>query len=529
MMTAFRLRLSAMALPLLLARTTDLDAGPQAALDPACLGDIKPPKLFSAEVVGPQALDPGGVAPFGWNPRYGRLSRGGVHYLSANTVRVQMVTDRCTAVRTVRFGSRILTPTHTDGFSYFTQASSVPGYPGRVSHSVSVFFPYGRDGSTEAVAVALGRPLGPRTSETITRSFPVVRVERIEEVKVTAPFGFSQAEVFNIFGKALYRQFNGSANSTVVTTSDGETVRIYGYDPSSMYVNIDSRGVSFGFRFKIDKTCQPRAQVQGRFKLNADFYGISLNWVVSPYANLQSTSGICDLIQLTPLAGLILDGLIEGGEGDVATGVQGRIEEALGSILAGGASIGSLLDGSSSRPGELLVNLKLDAPSIRIQVPYDAFDMARNPTAFPADDVFTILASDLSPPDYTGGGQPATLQSGSNGLPRTGTTDWPNSLTLLRWGSLVLNDAPVARLLARRWDDQIRATYQYTPGCSIATNSWLPSNVSIRFGVNDTASDAQRLRSYWAHGYWVRLFFFDSGATRRCKASGSGPLPPNVP
>jgi len=523
-MNAFRFTFPVVLLTLVVATEV---LGQEAVLDPACLGVITAPKLFSAEIAGPQALDPGGVAPFGWNPRFGRLSRGGVHYVSANTVRVQMVTDHCTAVRTVRFGSRTVTTTNTDGFWYFTQATSVPGYPGRVSHSVSVFFPYDRTGSTDAVAVSVGRPFGTRSSPTITRSFPIVRVDRIEEVNVTAPFGFSQAEVFNTFGRALYQEFNGVTNSTVVNTSDGD-VRIYGYDPGSLSVIVDSRGVKFSFRFMIDKPCQPRATVQGRFRLNADFFGVSLDWVNTPWATLQPTSGICNLIYLTPLAGLILDELIEGGEGDVAAGVQAKVEQALGSIVANAVSIGSLLDGSSTRTGEVLVNLKLAAPSVRIQVPYDAFDMARNPMAFPADDVFTVLASGLSPPDYTAGGQPATLQSGPNGLPRTATTDWPNALTLLRWGSLVLNDAPVARLLARRWDDQIRATYQYTPGCSISTNSWLPGAVSIKFGVNDTVSDAQRIRPFFAHGYWLRVFFFDSGTTRRCRAS-SGPLQNNVP
>jgi hypothetical protein len=241
----------------------------------------------------------------------------------------------------VRFGSRVVTTTNTDGFRFLTQAAPVPGYPGRLAHSVSVFFPYGRDGSTEVLTVAVGRPLASRSSVTLVQRFPIVRVNRVEAAYVTAPIGFSEAEVFNIFGRALYRQFNGSTNSAEITMDDGERVRIYGYDPGSMYVTVDSRGVSFGFRFKIDKPCQPRAHVQGRFKLNADFFGISLNWVVPPYANLQPTTGFCNLLQLTPLVGLVLDNLVGGAEGQIGAGVQGAIEEMLEALLPDAASIGA--------------------------------------------------------------------------------------------------------------------------------------------------------------------------------------------
>lgn len=508
------------------------DAGAQTSgYDPQCLPVRTTPPLFSAEVAGPQTLDPGDVEPFGWNPAFGRLTRGNVHYISANYVRVKLVSDRCSLVSGVLFGSRSVTTSNTDGFYYFTQTQPVPGYPSRVAHSVSVHFPYGREGSTDTVKVTLGRVV--RLSDTIDYSFPVVRVNRVEAINVSAPIGFSQPEVFNMFGKALYEQFGRSANSAVITLSDGERVRIYGYDPNSLFVTIDSRGVSFGFRFRIDKPCQPRAQVQGRFRLNATRGSpISLVWVVEPYTNLQWPP-LCEIAQGIPGIGDIVHWVFfSGAEGQTSAGVAGRIEQAVqDSMSAFDPAIG-FFDGSTTRPGELLVNLALPAASIRIQVPYDAFDMNRTGTAFPPDSAFAILASDLAPADYIGGVPPLLLRSGPNGVPRLGTTDWPNAQTLLRWEQPVWSGAPIGRLLARRSDPQRTLTYQYTPACSIDPESWFAAPVSIRFGVNDTAADAERLRpTPAAHGYWLRIFFFDFGEATRCQQRSSDPivLPPTVP
>src|SRR5262245_12687397 len=95
-------------LALVLADATDVLAqqiSVEPAFDPSCLAERRPPQLFSGEVVGPQTLTADDREPFGWNPAFGRLSRGGVHYVSANYVRVQLVADRCALVSAVRVGS----------------------------------------------------------------------------------------------------------------------------------------------------------------------------------------------------------------------------------------------------------------------------------------------------------------------------------------------------------------------------------------------------------------------------------------
>src|SRR5262245_10126088 len=181
----FRLLL---ALPLLCAAAADARGQIVVSpLDPACLAVRTAPQLVSADVVGPQTLDAQGNPPFGWNPNFGRLSRGTVHYISANYVRVKIVTDRCAQISGVSFGSRALTTTSVDGFWYFTQAADVPGRADQIAYSVSVHFPYGRDGSTDVVTVLVGRVL--RLSGTTEYRFPVVRVKSVQAQNVSAAFG----------------------------------------------------------------------------------------------------------------------------------------------------------------------------------------------------------------------------------------------------------------------------------------------------------------------------------------------------
>ena len=85
--------------------------------------------MISADVVGPKTLLPGDTAPFGWQPESARLTRGGVHYVSADYVHLTLVTDRCTAVSSVRVGSRVVTPTNSNGYFYSDvtrQAQTIP-------------------------------------------------------------------------------------------------------------------------------------------------------------------------------------------------------------------------------------------------------------------------------------------------------------------------------------------------------------------------------------------------------------------
>src|SRR5262249_58080284 len=168
--------------------------------------------------------------------------------------------------------------------------------------------------------------------------------------------------------------------------------------------------------------------------------------------------------------------------------------------------------GSSTRSNELLVNLAFQAPSIRIQVPYDVFDLGRNPTLFPAGETLTLLASGLGVNDYMAGST-TTLWSGPNGVPRARTTTWPNPQTLGRSGYLVWNGQPVAQLLARNVPDitGTSSTFRYTEGCSLRTTTTVVGNRRFRFGVNDTVTDAQRLRAYGTAtpGYALRIVFLN--------------------
>ena len=515
------------AFPLVLARASVTFANPQdGSFDFTCAGPAQPPQLISGEVAGPRTLDSGGVAPPGWDPDFGRLSRGGVHYISANYVHLKLVTDLCTGVLTVRVGARLLTRTNTGGFSYSVQTTPLPGSPARQSHSVLVYFRNLGDGSTDTVRVVVGRPLT-RTSEPLEYSIPVVHVRTVEASNVTAPITFSETELFNTFSKALYGQFNREQNSTVITKANGDQVRIYDYDPTQTGLSVNALGASFSFKFKIDKTCQPQAHVQGRFRLNADFKGVSLDWIVPPYTDLEWPPA-CEILTGIPGIGDIIDWIFfRGAEGEVSAGVRSKIEEAVQAALpTGGNSFNLLLHGSTMQADRLDVHLELPAPSVTIDVPYDAFDMDRSGTAVPLVGSVLLVASDLGPADHVAGGSPQlVLRPGPNGVPRAGAADFPNAHALERSGALVWNGRPVASLLALRASPQGTTLYRYTPGCSIDLDPSAGGPMSLRFGINDTAADAQRLRPNiaWSHSFWARLFFFDYTASQPC-----APKPPVI-
>ena len=525
-MKPFRSMCVALAFPLVLARASVCFGSPQdGSFDFTCAGAAQPPQLISGEVAGPRTLDPGDVAPPSWNPDFGRLSRGGIHYISANYVHIKLVTDSCTGVLTVRVGARLVPRTNTGGLKYSVQTTPLPGSPARQSHSVLVYFPNAGDGSTDTVKVVVGRQLT-RTSEPLEFSIPVVHVRTVEATNVNALIGFSETELFNTFSKALYDQFNREQNSTVITKADGEQVRIYGYDPTQTGLSVNALGASFSFTFKIDKTCQPQAHVQGRFTLNADFSGVSLDWVVPPYTNLQWPPW-CEIVTGIPGIGEIVDWLFfSGAEGEVSAAVRGRIEEAVKAALPAGNSFNLHLHGTVTQADQLLVNLVLPAPSVTINVPYDAFDMDRSGTAVPLGGSVLLVASDLAPADHVAGGSPQfVLRSGPNGVPRAGTADFPNAHALERSGALVWHGKPVASLLTLRSSPQGTTLYRYTPGCSIEVDPSSAGPVSLRLGLNDTAADAQRLRPpvAWSHAYWARLFFFDDTASGQC-----APKPPVI-
>ncbi|NOJ80425.1 hypothetical protein [Myxococcus xanthus] len=481
----------------------------------ACGNAGTTPQIFSNTLMSPAALNVGGGAPANWNPESGRMSRGGIEYVSANGLRFELVTDKCTYIKEVKVGSRVVTPTYTDGYWYSAQDSSYPpADPSRYGYNLWIFFPYLGDGSTNQVTITVGRTSG---SGTATYSFPMVQVDSVEASYVPAPIGFSRAELWNMFGKALYTKFNGATNSTVLTSSDGSTRRIYGYDPNSLQISVTSNGVGFSFKFKTDinNWCDPTIRAYGTFKLNANFSGISVHWVNAPQASLDWPL-LCQAVQVVPILGLIPTLIYDIIESEAANSITSTIESSIIDSLPETTDVQLFLDGSTTRNNELLVNLKLPAPSIKINVPYDAFDMNRSATLFPSGENLTLLASGLGVNDYVAGVTPqTTLYSGPNGVPRYGSTTWPNAQTLSRATNPVWNGLPIARLLARMSPTVVStSTYQYTPGCTFKANN-KSGRASVRFGVNDTATDAQRLRGIFgaAPGYSLRVVFLNDFST----------------
>jgi hypothetical protein len=475
-------------------------------LDNVCGNAATTPQIFIGDVVSPPTLNPDGTAPPYWNPTHARLLRGGILYLAANFFRINLTTDQCTTISSVTIGSRVVTPNYTDGYWFSDQAASPqPSDPTRYTHALSVFFPPNPDGSTQTVTINVGRTLG---SGTASYSLPMVQVSAVEAKGSPAPIGLSRSELFNMFGRAIAAKF-GPTNSTTITLDDGSTQRIYNYDPSTLSVSVSAaNGVSFQFKFKAEGTwgCNPTVRAYGNFKLNADASGISLDWINRATASLTYPTG-CELLEVVPGIGIVVS-LFMPNSLDISSSLE---QDILASLPDPGN--GQLfLAGSSTRSNELLVNLAFQAPSIRIQVPYDVFDLNRNATVFPAGETLTLVASGLGVNDYLAGSNPVTtVWSGPNGLPRTGTTTWPNPHTLARSGYTIWNSQPVAQLLARTPPGITGAysTYRYTAGCSVRTGTGLFGNRWFRFGVNDTVADAQRLRGYGTAtpGYAVRIFF----------------------
>jgi len=492
------------------------------------------PQLFAAEVVAPQALEPGGIAPFGWNPEYGRLNRGGIQYVSANFVYVNLTTDKCTYVRSVNFGSRVLTPTDSEGFWYSLTNPPQPSDPTRLTHGVTVNFPYQQDGASDMVSIVVGRTGGFGSVES---RFPVVRVDRVEARDVLASIGISRAELFNMFGKALFAKF-GPTNSTVIYDSDGDDWRIYGYDPRSLAVDITTAGVSFQFKFKLDIPfwCDPTVRAYGTFRLNADLSGISVDWVHA--AKGSATWPLwCEALQLPLIVPAIVGAVIgDIAESETSSSVRSDVEKAVLDAVPGVGNATIFLRGSASVRDELLVNLSMPVPSVMIRPGYDAFDQSRSGSLFAEGELLTLVSSGLGMADYIAGSNPQTmLRSGPNGILLADTATWPNPWTLARSGSLVWQGVPVGRLLVRTSDLLRTTTYQYEAGCSVPVTIRFGSGggpVWVRFGVNDTAADAQRLRSPFASvfgaapGYDVRVLFLNElgGTTQapRCKFFSTG-------
>jgi hypothetical protein len=344
----------------------------------------------------------------------------------------------------------------------------------------------------------------------------LVRVRAVEAARAIGSIGFAESEFVNLFGKALYERFNGETNSAIVTSSDGSTKRVYGYDPKTLSVRVASDGVSFWFQFKVDQNnfCDPTVHASGAFKLLADTEGIRVKWVSPPVGTLHFPVA-CQILEGIPILGAIPAILVPVIDGRVGTSVRTSIEDAVTKSFPTDTDIRLFFRGTTTEKDQLLVHLELPMPSIDLHIPYDAFDMDRTGTMLPRGETVAVLASGLGvqgpAADAT---PPQNVRSGPNGVPRIGMTTWPNAHTLRRGASLVWRDVPVARLLARTVPAPLESIhmYQYTPGCALRPPSRLGSPPTVRFGVNDTIADAQRLRGILlaAPGYDVRVYFLNA-------------------
>jgi hypothetical protein len=358
-----------------------------------------------------------------------------------------------------------------------------------------------------------------RASPTVEYHVPIVHVTTVEALDLVTGFTFSETELFNTFARALYDTFNGEQNSAVIIKPDGGQVRIYDYDASQTYVRVDSIGVHFGFEFKIDETCQMRAYVQGVFAFHADLNGIVMRWRTDPYAQLDPIGTWCQIADGIPF---LNDYLFGGADQDVSTGVRGRIEDAVRGALPATGGFQIFLQSAVTSTDQLTITVLLPEPSVTINVPYDVFDSARTATVLPADATVMLLASGLATRDHVfGEASNVYLQSGPNGVPRAGTANWAGARTVARSGALVWDGVPVSRMLAHWTTPQSAVMTQYSPGCTIQTASSPLEPTSVRFGVNDTAADAYRLR--YGH-YSLRMFFYDVDPGGRCR-----PRPSDVP
>lgn len=454
----------------------------------------------------------------------GVLALQGIEYVAGDAIQVELLTDGCTDIQSVQVGSTTLTPSmnHSGTLPNYYWYSSIDTQNNATGHGyhISVGFPTVADGSTDEVTLTVVRTGGTGTA---AYAFPLVHVSRVEPSNADSAIGISGAEIHNLFANALNSEFQGPNGSVVLN----DKTRLYDYDPSSLSTYIDSTGIWFSFDFKADVSCQPKVRVNGTFVLDTnapDKAGLSVRWVNPAVANPEI--GWCEIADT--LLGDITFGLL-GGYGSPVGNVQQVLTQQIMNALPGTSQVNLLLDGTTTQNDELLINLKVPAPSIEIDVPYDAFDVARTPTLFPPGQLVGLVANGLGMRDYIAGESPQnTLSSGPNGVPLHTPATLSNADTVSRSGALVDPSAAVAQLLAKFPTHTIVFTgtsdFRYTAGCGLKVSAarTVGSSPQILFGVNDTAADAERLRAYGALGYVVRVIFGFAGTA--CAETSSGPV-----
>jgi hypothetical protein len=504
-----------------------------------CGNQAAPPTIASTAIVSPNALNASGDVgntPGSWNPDFARLELNGIEYVAGDAVRIQLLTDGCTDIKQVQIGSSVMTPatpySGTGGNYHWYHSIDTQNDSTGHGYLIWVGYPVLADGSTEQVSVTVVRSGGTGTAE---YQFPIVHVRQVQPRFADAASGYSGTEIYNTFADSLLKTFGPSNSITVNGT------RIYNYNPKDLSLYIDGTGIWFSFSFNVDISCQPRVKLTGTFiiETNSNTNGkppLTVNWVNPLAINHDYTVCEIEASVIQNFLHYFSTGAIPGypaGTGSVQQTLTAKIESALNSNSLPLDSIRGFLDGATTQTDQLLINFKLQASSVEIDVPYDAFDMSRTATRLPPNQVIALVASGLGMRDSVAGGTAqSTLSSGPDGVPLHAHASFPFELAVTRNGPLVDSGAQVAQLLAEFPTRQIVPTgttdFRYTAVCALTgpPSGPLTGAPQIQLGVNDTKSDAQRLRSLDALGYSVRLFFglpFGVPGTA-CTSSYSAPV-----
>lgn len=460
-------------------------------------GNVAVPPKITTSTVDPN--DPTGT---------GHLDMQNVEYVAGDSLQVALLTDGCTSIQSIQIGSVTLTPAvnHSGTLPNYYWYSSVDTQNTSTAHgySISIGFPTLVDGSTDPVTVTVVRIGGTGTA---AFSFPLVHVSKVGPANTDSAIGISGVEVHNTFAAGLSQYFAVPANALINKT------RVV-YEPSSLDARIDGTGIWIDFNLQAQVTCKPIVNITGTFVIDTNapgHLGLSVRWVNPAIAHVQAT--------LCTEAGQVLNditlGLLGGNTGD--TSAESQLTKLIEQNLPDTSAVNLFLDGSTTQINQLLINLKLPAPSVEIDVPYSAFDVPRSATRFAPGEVIDLIANGLGMRDAIAGlpvSPTNVLQSGPDGVPEHTPTTQANEYTVTRTGALIDPGAQVGQLLARFPSSGIVVTgssdYRYHYGCKLtmpAKITALSGSPQLLFGVNDTTADAQRLREYAATGYKLRIIF----------------------
>jgi hypothetical protein len=474
--------------------TVSLVCSSQAQTTNICGNATTPPKIITSAVLSPQ------------------LESQGIEYVAGDAVRVQLVTDGCTDIQSIRVGSTTLTPQmpHSGTLPNYYWYSSIDTQINQMNHGrlIWVGFPPIADGSTDEVAVTVVRSSGTGTSEF---AFPLVHVSLIQP-GADAAIGISGTELHNKFAVGLHDFFSDPNNSTVVS---GTTVD---YDPTSLETFIDSTGIWFAFRLKAETTCKPIVSVTGTFVVDTNrSTGLVPRWVNPVSVNPEVTWCVLADALLHGIEYVVTVGLYGDGSNINVGLIQKMLTQFIQQSFPDLSKIAPLLDGTTTQNDEFLINLKGLSPAVEIDVPYSPFDTTRTATRFPPGEVLGLVANGLGMGDFLAGKSNEPLQSGPDGVPEQTPTTLSNEYTVARTGALLLPAAPVGLLLARFPGARsigAPGDVPYSPGCELTVPAGTEASgpAEILFGVNDTTADAQRLRTSGALGYKVRIVFGFGGS-----------------